>query len=935
MFSVGQRWLSETENELGLGIVIEAQSRFITVSFPVTGEDRRYTTENAPLTRIIFSEGDTVNCVQGWTMEVTQRTVQDDLVVYHGCRNDNGETVELSEVLLDHKYTLNQPKQRLLAGQFDSPQLFSIRHQCIKQQFDHYTSPLLGFLGARADLIPHQLHIAAEVGRRFAPRVLLADEVGLGKTIEAALIAHQQLQSGKASRILIVVPSSLVHQWLVEMLRRVNLAFAIFDQDRYNALGSDGNPFEEEQLVICSLDFLTQSAKAHADIVAAGWDLLIVDEAHHLHWSAEGASDEYTAIEVLAQHIAGVLLLTATPDQLGHESHFARLRLLDANRFHNYQEFLQEESHYAEIADVIEPLQLGAPLSEAQLALLTHKLGHTIVNDALASDKPQDRQSLIQQLLDRHGTGRLLFRNSRKGVTGFKQRIFTPSQLPLPDHYQTIMAAEEATLQHKLYPEQFSGEALEKDPRVAWFIQLLKSLKQQKVLVICSKSSTALALSEYIRVKSGIRTTVFHEGMSILERDQAATYFAQEDYGAQALICSEIGSEGRNFQFASHLVLFDLPLNPDLLEQRIGRLDRIGQQNDIHIHVPYFEKSPQQVLMNWYHDGLNSFEQTCPTGRHVYQSVVTDLEDALHHYDNAETSSALLATTQALHIAATERMEQGRDKLLELNSSGRGKVEALITAIEDKDQDPSIERFMGQLLDSIGVLQEDNDESTYILKPTESMQGTLPGLEEDGIKITYERTTALQQEHIQFLTWDHPMVHHAIDTIVTDTHGKSAMALSQQLSQPVGTFWLEFVFVLRAMTSKNIPLQQYFPVTPVRFVLDNQQRPVKVSLGELKHVKKSMAKNILKALTPQIEKSCERAEALMQAQVKTIQDKHIAQMQQQLGDELSRLVELQRINPAIRDEEIHYITQLRHDLTDAITQADVSMESIQLIVNTH
>ncbi|STU57680.1 RNA polymerase associated protein RapA [Klebsiella pneumoniae subsp. ozaenae] len=111
------------------------------------------------------------------------------------------------------------------------------------------------------------------------------------------------------------------------------------------------------------------------------------------------------------------------------------------------------------------------------------------------------------------------------------------------------------------------------------------------MLVICAKAATALQLEQVLREREGIRAAVFHEGMSIIERDRAAAWFAEEDTGAQVLLCSEIGSEGRNFQFASNLVMFDLPFNPDLLEQRIGRLDRIGQAHDIQIHVPYLEKT--------------------------------------------------------------------------------------------------------------------------------------------------------------------------------------------------------------------------------------------------------------------------------------------------------------------------------------------------------
>ena len=109
--------------------------------------------------------------------------------------------------------------------------------------------------------------------------------------------------------------------------------------------------------------------------------------------------------------------------------------------------------------------------------------------------------------------------------------------------------------------------------------------------------------------------------MSIVERDKAAHYFADEEDGAQILLCSEIGSEGRNFQFAHHLVLFDFVITPDLLEQRIGRLDRIGQTQTVQIHVPYLAKTAQHVLLDWYHEGLNAFEKTCPTGSGVFDDV--------------------------------------------------------------------------------------------------------------------------------------------------------------------------------------------------------------------------------------------------------------------------------------------------------------------------
>ncbi|MEM8236053.1 helicase-related protein, partial [Morganella morganii] len=163
------------------------------------------------------------------------------------------------------------------------------------------------------------------------------------------------------------------------------------------------------------------------------------------------------------------------------------------------------------------------------------------------------------------------------------------------------------------------------DPRVEWLLDYLLANRNEKVLVICAKADTALQLEQVLREREAIRAAVFHEGLSIIERDRAAAYFASEEEGAQVLLCSEIGSEGRNFQFASQLVMFDLPFNPDLLEQRIGRLDRIGQMHDIQIMVPYLEHTAQAVLGRWFHEGLDAFEHTCPTGRTIYDSCYEQL----------------------------------------------------------------------------------------------------------------------------------------------------------------------------------------------------------------------------------------------------------------------------------------------------------------------
>ncbi len=318
----------------------------------------------------MYQQGEEIETFDGERYTVRAVEDLDGVLVYHA---DDGENLQpISEVKLAGSVNFSAPHQRLFAGQFDRNGAFRLRVATLQHMDRLRASPAQGGLigGARTQHLPHQLYIAHEVARRHAPRVLLADEVGLGKTIEAGLILHYQLQTGRARRALIVVPDSLIHQWLVEMLRRFNLRFSIIDQARYDDLkaeeddvdalvnhifGDDDavNPFESDQLVLCSLDFLVRSEKARKDAVAAGWDLMVVDEAHHLAWSPEQSSPEYDVVEQLSGASQGLLLLTATPEQIGVASHFARLRLLDPARFHNLETFREEEQHYEVINQVV------------------------------------------------------------------------------------------------------------------------------------------------------------------------------------------------------------------------------------------------------------------------------------------------------------------------------------------------------------------------------------------------------------------------------------------------------------------------------------------------------------------------------------------------------------------------------------------------------
>ena len=267
----GQRWVSDTEPELGLGILLKAGFGRVEVFFPAAGEQRQYALKSAPLRRVQFKEGDRIKLHSGEGVVVAAVEDRKGLLVYRA-----GER-EIAEAELCDTISFSKPEERLFAGQVDDLRPFDLRAKALHRRSEYAKSPVRGFIGARADLIPHQLYIAREAASRLVPRVLLADEVGLGKTIEAGLILHRLHLTGRAGRVLILVPEPLIHQWFVELLRRFNLLFSLFDEERCEAIEEHHpgtNPFLDSQLVIASVSYLAGNAQRAQQVVDAGWDLL-------------------------------------------------------------------------------------------------------------------------------------------------------------------------------------------------------------------------------------------------------------------------------------------------------------------------------------------------------------------------------------------------------------------------------------------------------------------------------------------------------------------------------------------------------------------------------------------------------------------------------------------------------------------------------------
>jgi ATP-dependent helicase HepA len=934
-YIVGQRWMSNSEPELGLGLIESVDRHQLTCYFSGADERRMYSVTSAPLKRVEFKPGDQIRSQSGTELIVESITEQNGILHY------SGQDQNLSESELTTCASLHQPEDRLLNGQVDSSHSFTLRYQSMLMQSERLQSKLAGFVGGRVDLIPHQLYIAHTVAARQLPRVLLADEVGLGKTIEACLILHRLHLTGRANRILVIVPDALVHQWFIELMRRFNLVFHLLNATN---TAPEQDPFLEQQMILCSLKELKTAPELAAKAIAVNWDLVVVDEAHHLDWSPQRSSPEYSIVEALAAKCRGLLLLTATPAQLGLEGHFARLRLLDPARYASLAEFTVEQSQYGTVANLARYLTSKKPLKKAQIQAL-RKL-YCELDDQEFAHRMQKPQQLLSDLVDRNGTGRVIFRNTREALTGFPQRQAHPVALiPRAKLSRKALAArmQQEFRADVTHPDSQVDFDFHDGPRVHWLISLLERLNpEEKILLICSRIEKVLALKEALLAQANIKLALFHESLSLIQRDRNAAWFSEPD-GARILICSEIGSEGRNFQFAHHLVLFDLPMNPELLEQRIGRLDRIGQTETIQIHIPYLENSWTHLMLRWHHEGLQGIENQLRGGR----GYLAQFEDRLlqlgqnAYLDTERDESAiqrLIQDTQTQRSVLETSLQKGQASLLAYNSMCAPIAEKLIASIQALDASPDLEAYMHQIFDHFGVTVEELGARTYFLSGQYMFTDNLPGLKPEGTWVTFDRQVALKREEITFITWDHPLVHGAIEIMLSTQEGNAALTTWKHPASVPALVVLEALYQVECVAPKALYIERFLAPSPIRIVVDQDGQDLSQQLSHDSinaQTDEELALGLpakLPALKAIIRQMMAHAHPLGQQQRQKLVAAAIHRATSELSAEYHRLQALQSAHNSVHPDELQLAAQAPAQVQGYLEDAQFRLDAIRLIL---
>jgi ATP-dependent helicase HepA len=741
--------------------------------------------------------------------------------------------------------------------------------------------------------------------------VLLADEVGLGKTIEAGLILHRLHLTGRADRMLILVPEPLIQQWFVEMLRRFNLAFSIFDEERCASIEEHQpgtNPFLENQLVLCGIGLLAGDPRRAAQALEAGWNMLVVDEAHHLEWTRRSSGTAYKLVEALAARIPGVLMLTATPQQMGQEGHFARLRLLDPDRYVDLDTFLEQSADYERVAKAVEHILDGQGLTDDDHAFFagsSERIRHR--SEELAAGVEGAGERMIADLLDSFGTGRVMFRNTRTSLSGFPERRALPAPLRV-DPARDAMSA-----------------------RMKWLAELLNDLGAAKVLLICSTRRMAEEIHKRLPLETSAKAALFHEGLTLIQRDRNAAYFAESD-GARILVCSEIGSEGRNFQFAHHLVLFDLPIDPDVLEQRIGRLDRIGQTATINIHVPYIPGTESEVLARWYHEGLNAFEENLHGAAEIARVLESELRPLLAAFDE-EGLTALIDRSIVERRRITGELAHGYDRLLALNSNKPERAEETARLIRAADADRSFEQFFLRLLDYFGVYVEELDYRTYLFRLDYLLTDEFPSLPEDGMWATFSRARALSREDITFMTTDHPFVLSVMELFLKGEHGNASFGVWEAPGDEM--LLLEALLVVECVAPAGLHIDRFLHPRPVRVVVDqrlnDRSNDPQLAAARLRNGDIHALLDVDGVTNELLPAMLDAALGLAARRTETIVASAADAMTARMRREIERLEDLHQINNHVTLDEIAAARAQAAALGDAIAGARPRVDGLRLI----
>jgi SNF2 family DNA or RNA helicase len=802
-------------------------------------------TEAGVLKRVRLSIGDQVMRDNGQVGVILESVTAGDYPTWKVAFP--GEVTSVAELGI-RPAVIQDPLDRVRRGQLGTADDFNLRSTAADYWFSNQHSALVSLAHARVDLKSHQV---------YPHRFMLCDEVGLGKTIEAAMIIKELRARGQAQRVLILVPPGLTRQWQFELKSKFNESFAFYNAATVRYLKDKGasNVWMANDSIIASQTWASWTQDRQREISEVPWDMVVIDEAHHARSRKQGRTTRITKLYGLVSELVArpeaarraVLLITATPLQLEHYELYSLCDMLNPILFASAEDFDEHMDSRAGLNRTVDRIEKEPlPRDSGSLSELVQEIQEFLdIDEGAAHELLQnDPAELTQKLRELHRVSEVLIRNRKAIVGEFQPRHATTWEVELTDRetrihelmdgvfergyaraaetrknsigfqmviLQKLLASSSRALLVSLSArrERLSAQAgptisteeaeaaLEEDSEaaevlgalgepvaqeIAEFDEIIAELKQikldskatrlrsnlkalvaedpdAKVLIFTEFRETQAMLAKLLAPVAAVH--IFHGQLTGEQKDLAVKGFRTGD-GAQVMISTEAGGEGRNFQFCHVVVNYDLPWNPMKVEQRIGRVDRIGQEHPVLIFNFHVKGTIEGRIFEVLERRINIFENAVGGLDPILGEAEADIRKALKlAAGDRDVEMERLGLRLEMDVERARRAEkQAADFIMDAKSYVADIArKAARSAMPISETD--FELFLIRLLRSVNTYIGDREDSgerriffhaPFTLEHPELVTG------QEARRVCFDPRLNTESELVEYLGFGHPII---------------------------------------------------------------------------------------------------------------------------------------------------------------------------------
>lgn len=788
-----------------------------------------------------FEVGDKVSFAGG-RGEVTKIEERDDSELLFVLTE--GDDRDLKKLLstLPHLEKLGSVADSIVEKEFDQPINYDLRKRATELDLAYKHDRFLSLTSSQIEIEPYQIQAAYDILNSYDHRYLIADEVGLGKTIEAGIVIEELVARDRADRVLIVSPAPLTSQWQDEMRDKFGRNYTIYDRgavETKRKTHPNKNVWEQEDHVITSIDFAKQDDMLEP-LKSVEWDVAVFDESHHLTAKEDEKTDRYRVGEAVAHNTDSLLFLTGTPHSGKSFQFYKMIDLLDPYRFTDENDISpdelddlmirrlksdmvesdgtpmfpekkirtlpvdftpQERSLYENVTEYItenynEAKQEGKQTTGFAMAIYQKRLVssihaireslkkrvRTIQNDAIKEDLSDEKQDLIA----RYSTDPTsLTSKQREKVEEELQNLTLSTN---PERVQ-----RELDIVKELKEQAENVDVDSKAEKLKEFVEgILMEDPDEKILIFTEYTDTL----EYLRdeILSEYEIAQIHGDVDHERRRAEQRRFEDE---VNIMLATDAAQEGINLQFAHIMVNYDLPWNPNRIDQRMGRLHRYGQENTVQIHNLFVRDTRENEILDLLMDKIDEIESDLGMSSDVLGMVLEDFDlentimKAVHDDSSVREAVKEVETAVEEQKDALEKVEN--NFLIKDRFDPQDILDVIDESREEAISEDDIKTLLQEFFDNFGgeikgdrpgPAREEGD--VYNLDVPDVVAGG--EVKNSYSKVTFTREVALENEGVDFLALDHPLVQSVIDYCLDEERlgGKNTALVTNEKEESPG-----------------------------------------------------------------------------------------------------------------------------------------------------